>query len=232
MILIITDSLKTLTFHPVSLTSNNIFLRLTGTCFEHYRSVFLTGMEHSSFSLYRLGEKKLKKHTMKKYVLFAVAALLAFTLNAAERLSQVTLRADKNYDVVIDGQTYRGNANIPLSQGYHQVQVYTRGGFIIKRRSLVSSSSFNLRNNDVMIDVDQNGQMRIFQDSYSRNGRNGNYDDRNYDDRNYKGSRGDNGRGWGPYDNPGRGHKYGLYKNKDKKNKKNHDKDWDDRDDD
>ncbi len=168
---------------------------------------------------------------MKKYVLFAVAALMAFTLKAAAPIGQVTLRADKNYDVVIDGQSYRGNTTIPMSQGYHQVQVYTRGGFIIKKRSLVSSSSFNLRNNDVLIDVDNNGQVHIFQDSYSRTNRNRNYDDRNYDDRNYKGSRGDNGRGWGPYDNPGRGHKYGLYKNKNK-NKKSHDKDWDDEDDD
>jgi hypothetical protein len=188
-------------------------------------------MTHSSFSLYRLSEKKLKKTSMKKYVLFAIAALLAFTLNAAERLSQVTLHANKNYDVVIDGQTYRGYTTIPLSPGYHQVQVYSRGGFIIKKRSLVSSNSFNLRNADVLIDVDENGQSRIYQDSYSRNGRNGNYDDRNYDDRNYKGNKGDNGRGWGPYDNPGRGHKYGLYKNKNK-NQKNHNKDWDDRDDD
>src|SRR5215813_12317658 len=148
---------------------------------------------------------------MKKYLLFAVAALFAFTVNAATPYSQVTLHANKNYDVVIDGHTYRGYTTIPMSSGYHSVQVYTRGGFIIKRRSLVSSSSFNLRNNDVLIDVDQNGQARIYSDnSYGRNnnygGRNNNYGD--YDDRNYGKNRNRGDNGWGPYNNPGRGHKY------------------------
>jgi hypothetical protein len=174
---------------------------------------------------------------MKKYLLFAFAAMLAFSLSAAARLPQVTLRVSKNYEVTIDGQTYKGSNTLPgLSQGYHQVQVYSTKGFILKQRTLVSSSSFNLRNNDVLIDVDENGQLHIYQDGSSINNRNGNYDDRNYDDRNgdWKGNKVSSGRGngWGPYDNPGRGHKYGLYKNKDKKNKKNHDKDWDDRDND
>lgn len=170
---------------------------------------------------------------MKKYILFALGAVLAFSLSAAARLPQVSVRVSKNYELTIDGQTYKGSNTIPgLSQGYHQVQVYsTKGGFILKKRTLVSSSSFNLRNNDVMIDVDENGQLHIYQDSYSRNDRNGNYDPRNEDRKVGKGQSG-RGNGWGPYDNPGRGHKYGLYKNKDKSNKKNHDKNWDDRDDD
>jgi hypothetical protein len=166
---------------------------------------------------------------MKKYLLFALGAVLAFSLSASARLPQVTVRVAKNYEVVIDGQTYKGNNAIPgMYQGYHQVQVYSTRGFILKQRTLISSSSFNLRNNDVMIDVDQNGQLHIYQDSYAQNDRNRNYNerDRNYDDRNYNGK--SRGNGWGPYDNPGRGNKYGLYKNKNKNRK---DRDWDDRND-
>jgi hypothetical protein len=159
---------------------------------------------------------------MKKFTLFLLSGLFAFAAFAAAPQPQVTLRIYKNYEVTIDGQRYTGNSTASyLSQGYHQVQVFSTKGFLIKKRTLVSSSSFNMRNSDVLIDVDQNGQLHIYQNnSYGSNGgydnRNGNYDSRN-------GNRG-NGNGYGPYNNPGRGHKYGLYKNKNK----NHDRDEND----
>jgi len=167
---------------------------------------------------------------MKKFTLFILAGLLVFTISA--NAQQVTLRVNKSYEVAIDGQYYTGNTTLSnLSYGYHRVEVYSKGGFIFKRRSLVSSSSFDMRSGNTLIDVDQNGQMHIYQDnSY---GRNGGYDDRNgrnYDPNYDANRRNGNGNGYGPYNNPGRGHKYGLYKNKHKKNK-NHDRD-DDRDDD
>ena len=177
---------------------------------------------------------------MKKFTLFVLSGLFAFAAIASAPQPQVTIRMAKNYEVTIDGQRYISNTTLSnLSQGYHQVQVFSAKGLLVKKRTLVSSSSFNLRNSSVMIDVDQNGQLQIFQDnSYGSNGgvyddRNGGYDNRNgtYDSRN--GNRG-NGKGYGPYNNPGRGHKYGLYKNKNKKMKKNkhHDRDDDDRYDD
>jgi hypothetical protein len=165
---------------------------------------------------------------MKKFTLFLLGGLLAFTISA--NAQQATLRIYKNYEVAIDGQYYSGNRTISnLSQGYHQIQVYHKTGFIAKTRKLVSSSSFNMRNSNVMIDVDQNGQLQIYQDSYSNNN-NGGYDNGN-GDRTYDGTRKGNGKGYGPYNNPGRGHKYGLYKNKNKKNK-NHGRHDDDRYDD
>jgi hypothetical protein len=161
-----------------------------------------------------------------------VAGLLAFTISA--NAQQVTLRINKSYEVAIDGQYYSGNTTLSnLSYGYHRVEVYSKGGFIFKRRSLVSSSSFDMRSGNTLIDVDQNGQLHIYQDnSYGRNGGYDNRDGRNYDPNYDAGKRG-NGKGYGPYNNPGRGHKYGLYKNKNKKNKnKNHDRDYDYRHDD
>jgi hypothetical protein len=167
---------------------------------------------------------------MKKIILFGLAAMLAFTMSATAQ-SRVTLRISRNYEVTIDGHRYTGNNTVSnLGYGYHQVEVYsTSGSFIFKRRTLVGSSSFDLRNGDATIDVDQNGQLRIYQNnSYSRNGNyNKGYGDRNYDGR---GNRG-NGNGYGPYNNPGRGHKYGLYKNQNKKNR-NQDRDDNERNDD
>jgi len=173
---------------------------------------------------------------MKKFTLFVLSGLFAFAAFAAAPQPQVTIRMAKNYEVTIDGRRYISNNTVSnLSQGYHQVQVYSAKGLLVKKRTLVSSSSFNMRSSDVLIDVDQNGQLHIYQDN--SNGSNGGYDDRNggYDNRNgnYDSRNGNKGKGngYGPYNNPGRGHKYGLYKNKNKKNK-NHDRDNDDRDDD
>src|SRR5258705_13981108 len=164
---------------------------------------------------------------MKKIILFGLVAMLAFAMSAAAQ-SRVTLRISRNYEVTIDGHRYTGNTTVSnLGYGYHQVDVYsTSGPFIFKRRTMIGSSSFDLRNGDATINVDQNGQLRINQNGYGRNGRDNNdYGDRTYDGR---GNR-DNGNGYGPYNNPGRGHKYGLYKNKKNRNRE---RDNDDRQDD
>lgn len=164
---------------------------------------------------------------MKKIILFGLVAMLAFTMSATAQ-SRVTLRISRNYEVTIDGRRYTGNSTVSnLGYGYHRLDVYsTSGSFIFKRRTMIGSSSFDLRNGDATINVDQNGQLRIYQNSYGRNGRyNNGYGDRTYDGRGNQG----NGNGYGPYNNPGRGHKYGLYKNK--KNR-DHDHDNDNRHDD
>lgn len=162
---------------------------------------------------------------MKKiYLLFAVALL---TISASAQ--NVILRVDNNYDVSIDGRNYEGNSTIPnLEPGQHTVNVYeVKKGFlgIGKKRNLISTSNFELRNNDVTLDVDQSGQLRI-SESGNYNSQNRRYDrtiDRNGEkttDRGYDRNDDKNGKGYGPYDNPGKGHKYGLYKDKkDKMNK-------------
>jgi hypothetical protein len=151
---------------------------------------------------------------MKKIYLLLAVGILAATISVSAQ--NVVLRIDNNYDVSIDGRNYEGNATIPnLGNGQHTVNVYEakRGLFGIgKKKVLVSTSGFELRNNDVTIDVNQNGQLRINEvgNSNTQNRRN---DDRDRD-RNYDRNDDRNGRGYGPYNNPGKGNKYGHYKNK------------------
>ena len=151
---------------------------------------------------------------MKKIYLLLAVGILAATISASAQ--NVVLRIDNNYDVSIDGRNYEGNATIPnLGDGHHTVNVYeVKPGFlgIGKKRTQVSSSGFELRNNDVTIDVDQNGQLRINEVGNS-NTQNRRYDDRNTN-RNYDQNDERNGKGYGPYNNPGKGNKYGLYKDK------------------
>lgn len=162
---------------------------------------------------------------MKKIYLLVAVALLTISASA----QNVILRLDNNYDVSIDGRNYEGNSTIPnLGPGTHTVNVYeVKKGFlgIGKKRTLVSTSNFELRNNDVTIDVDQNGQLRI-SESGNYNTQNRRYDrttDPNHD-RNTNGTYDRNdqkkGKGYGPYDNPGKGNKYGLYKDKKDKSQK------------
>lgn len=92
-----------------------------------------------------------------------LSSLFALTLSATGRQPMVTVNSSNDYEIKIDRTTYNGNNTIPnLNQGTHSVQVYqVKKGLLGKRRTLVSSSSFELRNNDVNISVDNGGQLRI-----------------------------------------------------------------------
>ena len=143
---------------------------------------------------------------MKKLFTLVLASFVAIGVSA--RQPQVILNSPNDFDVKIDGQFYSGNSTVipSLSQGYHTVEVYSVKGGILglgKKRELVSSTQFDLRNNDVRIDVDQYGQARINQI--------GNRDDRRIrDDGTYQGD--------GTVKNhgtlQGKGKKNGHYKNK------------------
>lgn len=100
---------------------------------------------------------------MKKISLFVLSSLFALTLSARDQQPMVTVNSSNDYEIKIDRTTYNGNNTIPnLSQGTHSVQVYqVKKALLGKRRTLVSSSSFELRNNDVNISVDNSGQLRI-----------------------------------------------------------------------
>ncbi|MES2648830.1 MAG: hypothetical protein V4717_18280 [Bacteroidota bacterium] len=157
---------------------------------------------------------------MKKFTsLFIAAFLLIVTSASAQR---VILQSNTNYEVQIDGRSYDATGQSTITDlpfGNHTVAVYqvvSRGIFGIgKKKSLVTSEQFNLGNNDVYINVSQNGQVRI-----SQNGDNSNKKrDRNRD---YDNSDNTNGR-YGKSEGKGKGHKYGHYKNKNgKKNNGNH----------
>ena len=162
---------------------------------------------------------------MKKIYLFIAVALTAATISTSGQ--SVILRLNNNYEVNIDGRFYSSNATVPsLSYGQHTVKLYEVQPGILgigKKRTLVSTSGFELRNNDIIIEVDQYGKLRINEvgnyNSQNQNGdRNNNTVNGGYD--NQRNTQKQNGRGYGPYNNPGRGHKYGHYKNK--KGGKNH----------
>src|SRR5205814_2990514 len=124
---------------------------------------------------------------MKKIAVLIASCLLLITISA--KAQQVSVMSNNNYDVKIDGRYFNAN-NVSISNlapGAHVVQVFevTRGCFfgLGRRRVLVSSSRFYLGNNDVAINVDEYGQVRVNQfDNMA--GRRNRWRNRNYD-RNY-----------------------------------------------
>lgn len=174
---------------------------------------------------------------MKKIYLLTVVAFFVTVISATAQ--RVLLHLPSNYEVTIDDRYYVNNETVnSISYGQHTVKLYQlRPGIlgIGKRRVLVNTSFFEMRNNDVNIDVDQYGQLRIYEsgnynDRSGNNNNNNNYPNGEYGNgRNNSRGNCNNGNGYGPYNNPGRGHKYGLYK----KHNNKHDKhERDDRDDD
>jgi hypothetical protein len=167
---------------------------------------------------------------MKKIYLLTAVALLVTVFSATAQ--RVILRLPANYDISIDDRYYVNNESInDIGYGQHTVKLYqVRPGIfgVGKRRTLVTTSSFSMRNNDVAIEVDQYGQMRIYEtgnynNQNGNNGSNNNNGDYSCQKR--------NGKGYGPYNNPGRGNKYGLYKKQNGKHKKHDKHDRDDNDD-
>lgn len=149
---------------------------------------------------------------------------MVFVASASTQQSRVILNSNTNYEVQIDGRAYNstGTSTITdLSLGAHTVSVYqvVSNGIlgIGKKRNLLSSEQFNLGNNDVNIDVSQNGQVRISQNGYNRNDNTNRNRDGGYNRSNDR----DNDR-YGKSEGKGKGHKYGHYKNKKGKDKNGH----------
>jgi hypothetical protein len=126
---------------------------------------------------------------MKKIFTLIAATFLTVASFAADRKPVVTVKASKNYEIVIDGQSYfSSNSVMNLSNiryGQHSIKVYeVSRGFMFKRaKRLVDASTFQLRNNDVDINIDFRGQIRITEDRFGHdkwndhrdNGRDNNY---------------------------------------------------------
>ena len=186
---------------------------------------------------------------MKKFTIFLMAGLMVFMASASAQQARIILNSYTNYEVQVDNRTYNspGNYTITdLSYGSHTVAVYqvvSNGVFGIgKKRNLLSSENFNFSNNDVIIDVSENGQLRISRDGYygnndtGKNGtygnnnrnqdgtygtntrdRNGSYGNNNNRDRkdNYGTGESCNDKGrYGRSEGKGNGNRYGQYKNK------------------
>lgn len=119
---------------------------------------------------------------MKKIFTLALGLMCTVAMFAADHRPTVTVTAPKKFEIVIDGKHYRGNYSNTLSisnlfNGFHNIQVYkSQPGFFMRGKTLVASSSFQLRNNDVQIKVDRFGQLQIMQSRFGRD-----WDDRDRD---------------------------------------------------
>ena len=150
---------------------------------------------------------------MKKIFTLIAATFFTVVMFAADRKPVVTLKTSRNYEIVIDGQSYfSGNSVMNISNirnGQHSIKVYeaSKGFMFRKAKRLVDASSFQLRNNDIAISIDFRGQINISENRFNQdrrndqgnNGRDNNYGydtknshDQNSHDKNYGNNR--NGR--------------------------------------
>ena len=110
---------------------------------------------------------------------------------AADRPPSVTIKSNRNFEVVVDGRTYRNDNTIRLDRmhpGMHSIKVYERGRGFFGRMRLVSAKNFFVRNNDLRITVNYSGYVDIDEKRLDRR-------DRGWDD---------NDRGWDRNDRDGR----------------------------
>lgn len=126
---------------------------------------------------------------MKKIFTMLFGLFLTAAVFAADRKPDVTITAAKKYEIVVDGKTYFSNnrmMNIDnLRNGRHTIQVYemtNRGFSIFKKKQLVASKTFNLRGQDIKINIDRYGHMTIKEERFGRDDRFGN-DDKDWNDR-------------------------------------------------
>src|SRR6188474_3198198 len=98
-------------------------------------------------------DKTIKYNKMKKIFTMCLGLVLTAAVFAADRKPDVTIISMKKYEIVVDGRTYFSNnrkMNIEnLRNGRHTIQVYemnSRGFSMFKRKQLVASKSFQLRN--------------------------------------------------------------------------------------
>jgi hypothetical protein len=117
---------------------------------------------------------------MKKiFTLIAALVLTVATTFAADRKPSVTLKSSRNYEVVIDGRSYQSNGamQINLMGGrQHSIKVYEVkksgfGFFNMRSKKLVDASTFQVGRNDIDINVDFRGQIRISEDRFDRDGK-------------------------------------------------------------
>lgn len=119
---------------------------------------------------------------MKTILTFAAGLLLTLSTMAADRPPSVTIKSNRNYEVVIDGRTYRNDNTIRLERmypGMHSIRVYERSRGFFGRMRLVSAKNFFVRNNDLRITVNYNGYVDIDEKRFDR--RNRGWDNRGWD---------------------------------------------------
>ena len=132
---------------------------------------------------------------MKTILTLAAGLLLTLSTMAADRPPSVTIKSNRNFELVVDGRTYRNDNTIRLDRmrpGMHSIQVYERSRGFFGRMRLVSSKNFFVRNNDLRITVNYSGYVNIDERRYDRRDRGWDDNDRGRDpnDRDYGRNRG------------------------------------------
>jgi hypothetical protein len=132
---------------------------------------------------------------MKTILTFAAGLLLTLSTMAADRPPSVTIKSNRNFEVVVDGRTYRNDNSIRLDRmrpGVHTIKVYERSRGLFGRMRLVSAKNFFVRNNDLRITVNYSGYVDIDEKRLDRRDRGWDDNDRGRDrnDRDYGRNRG------------------------------------------
>ncbi len=121
---------------------------------------------------------------MKTILTFAAGLLLTLSTMAANRPPSVTIKSNRNFEVVVDGRTYRNDNSIRLDRmrpGAHTIKVYERSRGLFGRMRLVSAKNFFVRNNDLRITVNYSGYVDIDEKRLDRRGRGWDDNDRGWD---------------------------------------------------
>jgi len=129
---------------------------------------------------------------MKTILTFAAGLLLTLSTMAADKPPSVTIKSNRNFEVVVDGRTYRNDNSIRLERmrpGVHTIKVYERSRGLFSRVRLVSAKNFFVRNNDLRITVNYSGYVDIDERGYN-NRRDRGWDGNDRNDRDYGGNRG------------------------------------------
>jgi len=122
----------------------------------------------------KLWPSTLKFKKMKTILTFAAGLLLTLSTMAADRPPSVTIKSNRNFEVVVDGRTYRNDNSIRLDRmrpGMHTIKVYERTRGLFGRVRLVSAKNFFVRNNDLRITVNYSGYVDIDEKRLDRRGR-------------------------------------------------------------
>lgn len=119
---------------------------------------------------------------MKKFFTLFAGILLTLAAMAADRRPVVTVKNSKNFKVVIDGRSYFGNdITLRLDNfmgGRHTIKVYEmKRGYFGNRERLVDATSFQAGRNDVLIQIDWFGNIKIREmKNYRKNDRDDRHD--------------------------------------------------------
>ena len=137
-------------------------------------------------------DKTNKLYKMKKIFTLCLGLVLTAAVFAADRRPDVTIISAKKYEIVIDGKSYFSNNRMMsidnLRKGRHTIQVFemNKGFSVFKRKHLVTSKAFQLRNNDVKITIDRFGHIAITEDRFGRDNKYGR-DQKDWDDHDHNG---------------------------------------------